>query len=250
MRHLGAGALLILMLGCRVTAVDRWVAGKRELRAGDYESAIVHFHACTKKDPDFAPAYLGLAAACTQQGDFPAVAGNLEKYLERNPKHGVAHLYLAECLFQMNENERARNHYLQFIDIVQEEVPTDHDRLIHCYQRMVELAVRRGDLFEEELYSGLAIHQRGCADRIGRAADAARSEKPGEPFAAALDRLNQAKMLRPSDPVLKRAIDDVLRELAASEGIETSHGLKQNEAPQAPIDPSISSLMFGPPKKK
>lgn len=260
MRYLSASTLLILSLGCQATAVNRWVAGKEDLRAGDHESAILHLSACTRQDPDFAPAYLALAAACSKQGDFPAVADNLEKYLERNPKHGVAHLYLAECLFQMNDDERSRDHYLQFIQRVLGEEPTDHDRLIHCYQRMVELAERRGDPFEEELYTGLAIFQRGFADRFGRPPESNSTRSPDASFAAALDRFNKAKAYRPNDPVLRRAIDEVLGEVAVSDGFQPSRRPSGDEprisnppfapVPRSGIDPGISSLLLESSKQR
>lgn len=200
------------------------MVGRLELDAGNIDSAVDELERCLAKDPEFTPAYLGLAAAHTRREDLPAVAENLKQYLARQPDHRFAHLYLAECCYRLGEYDQARAHYRRYLAGPESETRSPEQaaqRRMRCHLRLAALAEEEGDAFASQYHAGLFHWERATAGRgIPLAAadrEATRSDGLGiekrEDLVAALDCLRAAKGLRPDDPETRAALAAVLAAL-------------------------------------
>lgn len=244
------------------------MVGRLELEAGNVDSAVDELTRCLAKDPEFTPAYLGLAAAHTRREDLPAVAENLRQYLARQPDHQFAHLYLAECCLRLGEHEQARAHYRQYLagsELESRSLEQAAQRRMRCHLRLAALAEEEGDAFASQYHAGLFHWERATAGReIPLAAgdrEAARSDGFGieqrEDLVAALDCLRTAKGIRPDDPGTRAALAAVLAAL----GQEPARIADPSEKPQPGMDLDIladdrareskarervSSLILGP----
>lgn len=74
---------------------------------GYYKKSIRYYKKCIDKNYDFAEAYLGIALAYRQNGDFNNSASYFEDYLSRKKDH-EAYLALAELYFLMNKYDDAK----------------------------------------------------------------------------------------------------------------------------------------------
>lgn len=175
------------------------MVGQLELRAGNTSAAITRLERSKSRDPDFAPVYLALAAAFSRQGQYDQVAENLQRYLELNPDHHVAHLYLGECLLSLGKDNEARDQFLLYTASIETDIDREKlDRLVHAYRRLVEIADGSRDAFGVELYSGIALYFQ--ARQAVAAAATGQPSQRREILEQAAATLQAAKTRRPNDP--------------------------------------------------
>lgn len=194
----------MVLCGCRASPLEHWVVGQTELRSGEPERAIESLQRTCRLDPEFAPAYLALAAAYSRQGEFEAVAINLRQYLLLNPEHVVARVYLAECLLTLGDHEGGRREYEAFLREAAVDEPENLPRALHCAQKLESMAAERGDRFAEELWGGAADYLRG---RILPEDATGSEEKRVERLLAAMARFRRARTIQPGHPELQRWTD-------------------------------------------
>ena len=238
-----------------------------ELEAGNTAVAIRRLEKSKRRDPDFAPAYLALAAALAREGRFDAVADHLRQYLDRNPDHYVARLYLAECLLTLERRDDARSEFLAFVRRAEAATESgrppaladshERGRLAHAYARLTEIAEHRDDVFEMNLFAGKMLYLEALPVTV-RPTDAARSSTAMDrstPIASdsssettrlvdALERLQSAKRERPADPTVRVALARVLQALG-----ETESAQRLNATVEAPTVAPLP-LFAGPEESR
>jgi tetratricopeptide (TPR) repeat protein len=180
------GLVGIALAGCRSTGQAPWVhqaIAQRELEEGNAGNAITILEECQKRNPEFAPTYLSLAAAWSQRGNVDEFRKNLERYLALNPSHHVARLYLAEAALRQEDLDVARTRYQEYIDA---ETASDRKaslRKQHAFERLSEIARASRDESAAHFLAACACHQaaraeindmdpdQGIADAVLRARD-------------------------------------------------------------------------------
>lgn len=85
-------------------------AGYRQLKAGDYKSAIKSFKQVIKGDPKHAMAYTNMAYSYRKLGKYRKAVKLYEKALAIEPNLAEAHEYMGEALLGLGKVEQAKKH--------------------------------------------------------------------------------------------------------------------------------------------
>lgn len=215
--------------------MSHWMVGQLELQTGDLESAVASLERSQRLDPSFPPPYLALAAAYSQQGRFESVARQLEKYLELQPDHVVAHLYLGECLLCLRRTEDARRHFAAFVEECRFDDDRRPDRVAQACRRLEELAGERGDVFEAYLYGGIrcVYEARLAPNDPSQTEDLERKH-----LEEAIARLRQANRERPVDPEARRRLADAMSTLQRHHSIANAPTSKEITLEPPPLPPN------------
>src|SRR5579872_533876 len=92
-----------------------------------------------------------------KRGDKLVAASHLETYVRQHPDQAMFRLQLAELLIQTKNDAKARAHYEQFVASAQRAPETIHKYLVHAHTRLMEIAQRKNDPFNELLHRGIGL---------------------------------------------------------------------------------------------
>jgi tetratricopeptide (TPR) repeat protein len=84
----------------------------RQLKAGDYKTAIKSFKRVIRADPNHAMAYTNMAYSYRQLGDYKKAVKLYEKALALAPNLPEAHEYMGEALLALGNIEAAKKHLM------------------------------------------------------------------------------------------------------------------------------------------
>src|SRR5262249_14002061 len=112
--------------------------------------------------PNPADSHLIQAAALLDKGRESEAAVHLEKYLVLRPDHLLVRAQLGELLFRPHKLTEARQHFVVFIALAQEQGEKSFRYLVHCHSRMVEIAEDRNNDYEEHLHRGIGLYLLAC----------------------------------------------------------------------------------------
>jgi tetratricopeptide (TPR) repeat protein len=144
---------------------------------------------------------LGQAAVCVEKGDSVGAAEHFRQHLRKYPDQIMIRAYLAELLAKMNRLAEARDQFERFIadaQLAQTEGPA-RDHVLHCHTRLMEIAVKRGDAYEERLQRGIGMVI--LARRLDASSDAGEESAFRERMLCkAAAELTAARRLRPDEP--------------------------------------------------
>lgn len=101
--------------------------------------------------------FLGRAASLAAQGEHEAAAEQLQHYVALRPEHLTARVQLGELFFRAGRPDEARLHFELFIALAQDHDEVARKQLIHCHSRLVEIAERQNDAYEEHLNRGIGL---------------------------------------------------------------------------------------------
>jgi tetratricopeptide (TPR) repeat protein len=90
--------------------------GTLEMQKSDSSGAIERFRKALRIDPQFAPAWVGLALSYQQFGDFDMAWASLLKAIEYDFKNSTALLLIAQWAIKQNAVDLSLNHLMNFFD--------------------------------------------------------------------------------------------------------------------------------------
>lgn len=101
---------------------------------------------------------LAQAAACLERGEETAACALLASHIASHPHHVSLRAQHAELLMQLNRLSEARDEFERFAAVAQERGDGLLPLLVHAHSRLVELAERREDDYQEHLQRGLGLY--------------------------------------------------------------------------------------------
>lgn len=101
---------------------------------------------------------LAQAAECLERGDESAACALLASHIAAHPHHVSLRAQHAELLMQLNRLAEARDEFERFAAVAQERGDGLLPLLVHAHSRLVELAERREDDYQEHLQRGLGLY--------------------------------------------------------------------------------------------
>jgi tetratricopeptide (TPR) repeat protein len=99
------------------------------------------------------------AARRLDSGDNAAALPFLAQYVAAHPEHVTIRAHLAELLLKLDRNEEAREQLERYVADAQMQGEPACRHLAHCHTRLMELAQRRGDSYEEHLHRGIGLYR-------------------------------------------------------------------------------------------
>ena len=217
MRLLWVGMIVCMASGCRASSMEHWMTGQLELQMGSTEAAVASLERCKRDQPDFAPAYLALAAAKSKQGDFQAVAQNLVIYLRLEPQHHVANMYYAECMMTLGRFAEAEDYFNKYLATVNEPETGHRSRLAHAHSRLAELSKNRSNPRDQQFHESIAAFHRAKESReksrlIADMAQAAAAKQQADGLITeAKQKLEQVRNERPNDPRVRKYLSELAK---------------------------------------
>lgn len=159
MRSRWWGTSLILCLGCRGGAMSPWLLSEPPESVHSPAPAVL---ASRSREIDANVAEpvdtLGLAAEAMRTGQSQAAADHLRRHVRENPDQIMIRAYLAELYQKQHADRDAEYHFTRFIESAQGGNPSVRDHTIHCHTRLMELAIGRGDDYQEHLQRGIGLY--------------------------------------------------------------------------------------------
>jgi tetratricopeptide (TPR) repeat protein len=134
-----------------------WQQGQQAMEKGHPDEAILRYRASLAVNPGLVRNYMSLAAAYLEKGDEQTACAHLVQYVEANPAHLVARIHLADLFLRLDRLDESREQYQQCICRAQEEGPKSAAHLLHCHARLMEIATRIEDEYEEHLHRGIGL---------------------------------------------------------------------------------------------
>jgi tetratricopeptide (TPR) repeat protein len=159
---------LLLSFGCHSLSLPNpkgpgesaqvlWQQGQEAMRQGQNEHAVALYQQSLHKDKNETRNHLSLAAAYVAQGKEDAACVHLAQFLQTNPDHPSARLYLAELLMRRGEHSHARHQFDQIIAQAQDQAQEDLNQLLHCHGRVTEIAQVTEDEYTLHLHRGIGL---------------------------------------------------------------------------------------------
>jgi cytochrome c-type biogenesis protein CcmH/NrfG len=97
------------------------------------------------------------AAQLLDQGQDSAAVPHLRTYVQANPDAVMVRAHLAELLFRQGIRDESRDHFEHFVGLAQPMKGSVENHLVHVHTRLMELASKAEDDFEEELNRGIGL---------------------------------------------------------------------------------------------
>ncbi len=135
-----------------------WKKGLVALETGNPQIAIHFFRRSLELDPDSAKAHLSMAAAFLSQGSDSIAAIHLKICLELEPGNVIIRQNYADLLLRMDQIEEARHQFLIFVKDTQQFGEQANRHLIHAHSRLMSIAEKMGDAYEEHLNRGIGLY--------------------------------------------------------------------------------------------
>ena len=190
-------ALSLFAQAAPTPATKAWQQGQKAMEDDRIEEAMGQFRLSLRLDPGFAQAQLSLAAAHLAIDQEDKAAACLERYLAVKPEHWPIRWHLAGLLLKLSRPAEARGQFERFLRGAQMQEGTPPEELIRCHTRLMELAERRGDEYEERLNRGIGLFL--LARRRQELDDAANRQMAEELLCKAAAELTLARMRRPAE---------------------------------------------------
>ena len=146
-----------------------WEQGQHAMRVGQPDKAIACYEQSLALDPQFAQAHLSLAAVRLELGDDDGACPHLRRYVDARPEESAVRGHYAELLFRLKHFDEARTQFERFVVDAQETGRPATKSLLHGHSRLVEIAERADEAYEEHLHRGigLVLLARARAELIG-----------------------------------------------------------------------------------
>jgi tetratricopeptide (TPR) repeat protein len=139
-----------------------WGMGQEMMRQGKPAEAIRLYEMGLALDGSQKKAHLSLAAACVECHDEAGAVRHLAEYLDAYPEHHVARVHYAELLMRLHKPAQARAQFERFVADVQDSPELAGKHLVHCYSRLMEIAVAEDDEYAEHLNRGIGLYLLAC----------------------------------------------------------------------------------------
>ncbi|MBY0227728.1 MAG: hypothetical protein K2W96_00470 [Gemmataceae bacterium] len=185
--------LVLALLAQPSPAAKAWQAGQEAMEADRLDEAVGQFQLCLRLDPTFAQAHLSLAAAQLALEQGPQAAASMERYLAAKPEHFPIRWHLSGLLLKLARFAEARKQCELFLRGAQMQDAASPEDLIRCHTRLMELAERRGDEYEERLNRGIGLYL------LARRRQAIDGRSTEELLCKAAAELTLARMQRPDE---------------------------------------------------
>ncbi len=101
---------------------------------------------------------LYLSAQALEKGDRAGAILYLRKYVSSHPDQFLYQAYLAELLYKQEQYSEARSTFESFLKNVPEKHPLAQKHQIHCYTRLMEIAMKENDDYQEHLNRGIGFY--------------------------------------------------------------------------------------------
>lgn len=137
------------------------------------------------------------AAAALVNGQQGEAAALLEQHVEEHPEAILVRAQLAELLFRMERLQQARLHFELFIASAQPSGVSAFRYLIHSHSRLVEIATREHQSFDEHINRGIGLFI--LAGRRATEANQGGDHSVASLLARAVDEFQSARQERPTD---------------------------------------------------
>ena len=137
------------------------------------------------------------AAQSLSRGDQSTAARHLQTYVDQHPDQLMFRAQLAELLLRLDRLDEAKSQFEQFVLAAQQTKGATNDHMVHCHTRLMEIAQRNGERFDEVFHRGLGLLL--LVQRLERESGRA-DETREEVLCQAIQALNQARQMRPTDP--------------------------------------------------
>jgi predicted Zn-dependent protease len=148
--------------------------------------------------PDDGKHLLREAARQLDAGNNAAALPFLSEYVTAHPEHVTIRAHLAELLLKLDRTGEAREQLERYVADAQEQGDPAVRHLVHCHTRLMELAKRRGDGYEEQLHRGIGLYR--LAEQLQAQPDGADDPNVEKTLFKAIDALKQAAKARPDEP--------------------------------------------------
>jgi tetratricopeptide (TPR) repeat protein len=192
-----------------------WDKGQQAMRAGNPDEAIALYQEELARVRPDTRCYLSLAAALVAKGDDESAGLALAHFVEANPDHRQARLYLAELLRRSRKIDEAQCQFERAGADLQQDAKRDCARLSHCHGRLMELAERQDDAYLVHLHRGIGLYWLSQGSLATAAADGTLA--PEGLLCKAAAELSLARTLRPGEARPSWYLYCVWRELAQSQ---------------------------------
>jgi tetratricopeptide (TPR) repeat protein len=140
-----------------LSALDLWSKGQSAMQRGEPDAAILFYRKSLAADPGLTRNYLSLAVAFLEKGEDSAACEFLSHFLTFHPTHLTARAQLAELLLRQDRVIEARAHFLHYLKEAQDQGENWLKQRIQVHSRLLELAERAEDAFEEHLHRGIGF---------------------------------------------------------------------------------------------
>jgi len=136
-------------------AQQLWEQGQAAMKRGQPDQAIPFYEQSLAADPNLVRNHLSLAAAYLEKEDLAQACPHLAEYVDAHPDRYTFRLRYAELLARLGRLADARLQFEHCIATGQEQgTPRD---VIRCHGRLVELAQKADDTYEEHLHRGIGL---------------------------------------------------------------------------------------------
>jgi Tfp pilus assembly protein PilF len=167
------------------------------LKAGRPAAGIDLLEDAVHRNPHYAPNYLALAAAWSHYRHADLVVANLRTFLELQPEHHQARLYLGEVLFDEGKREEAKGHFEAYLACANGDDARTRIHRNHAAARLAEIAAGAGDSWSACYFAALREYEAALVQAAslqgsqGEPAGAAR--EAAQHLAASMEELHCAR---------------------------------------------------------
>lgn len=167
------------------------------LEAGRPAAGIDLLEDAVNRNPHYAPNYLALAAAWSHYQHADMVVANLRMFLDLQPEHHQARLYLGEVLFDEGKSEEAKGHFEAYLACANGDDARTRIRRKRAAARLAEIAAHSGDAWSACYFAALREYEAALAQAASMqgvpGAPANDAKEAAGHLAAAMEELHRAR---------------------------------------------------------
>jgi hypothetical protein len=137
---------------------EEWKQGQQALQDGETDRAVELFEKSLASDPKLARNYLSLAAAWLEKDDDAKAALYLALYVAAHPEHFTVRMQYVELLQRLKRSADARTELEGLVADLQDQERAGDEHIIHCHSRLMQLAEKSDDFYDEHLHRGIGLY--------------------------------------------------------------------------------------------